>query len=165
MKPWMKVLIVTLAVGIPAFLLGPVLFQPAEGGPTPTPGQIPYFILLAVWDAVLFGLGVSFLLFGWPAIRRVSYDSSVRAWAIYLSIGSLTVSWWPHLNLLSHNGLNLQGLLYMNYGFHVPLMIAAVVLIYGFVSMARRQVKHEPAYIVVRGPANKTAPLAEGRVR
>ena len=62
MKPWIKVLIVTLVVGIPAFLLGPVLFQPAEGGPTPTPGQIPYSILLAVWDAVLFGLGVSFLL-------------------------------------------------------------------------------------------------------
>ena len=166
MKTWIKVSIVTLVGGVPAFLLGPVLFPPAEGGPTPAPGQIPYFVLLAVWDAVLLGLGVSFLLFGWPAIRRVSYDSSLRAWAIYLSIGFLTVSWWPHLNLLAHNGLNLQGLLYIDYGFQVPLMIAAVVLIYSFVSIARRQTRHEPVYIVVRGPNNdETTPLAEGRAR
>ena len=165
MKTWMKVLMVTLVVGVPAFMLDPVLFPPFEGGPAPTPGQVPFFVLLAVWDAVLLGLGVSFLLFGWPAIRRVSYDPGARAWAIYLSVGFLTVSWWPHLNLHAHNGLNLQGLLYTDYGFHVPLMIAAVVLIYGFVSIARRKVKYEPAYIVVRGPNDGTAPLAEGRAR
>ena len=165
MKTWIKVSIVTLVVGVPAFLLGPVLFPPAEGGPTPTPGQIPYFVLLAVWDAVLLGLGVSFLLFGWPAIRRVSYDSSLRAWAIYLSIGFLTVSWWPHLNLRAHNGLDLQGLLYIDYGFHVPLMIAAVGLFHGFVSIAGREKKREPADTVVRGPSDKTGPPADGRIR
>lgn len=141
MKTWVKVLIVTVIVAIPAFMLSPVLFVSPADGPSPTAGQLPYFIFLAVWDAVLLGLGVSFLLFGWPVLRKVSPDSKARAWAIYLSIGFLTVSWWPHLNLHRANGLDLQGLLYIDYGFHVPLMIAAVVLICSFISIARRRTR------------------------
>ena len=71
-KTWVKVLIVTVLVAAPAFLLGPVLFPPAEGGPTPTAGQMPFFLFLALTDAVLLGLGGSFLLFGFPVMRRVS---------------------------------------------------------------------------------------------
>ena len=104
-------MIVTVVVAVPAFILGPVLFPPAEGGPTPTAAQLPYFLFLAVGDALLLGLGVSFLLFGFPVMRQVSPDSKLRAWAMYLSIGYLMVSWLPHLNLHTHNGTNLQGLL------------------------------------------------------
>ena len=35
MKRWTKVLIVTLSVAVPAFLLGPVLFPPADVGSEP----------------------------------------------------------------------------------------------------------------------------------
>jgi hypothetical protein len=164
MKPWIKVLLVTLVVAVPAFVLGPVLFPPAEVGIEPTAGQIPYFILLAVWDAVFLGLGVAFLLFGMPVLRKVSPDSSVRAWVMYLSVGFLTVSWWPHLNMHASNGIDFQGLLYIDYGFHVPLMISAAALIYCFISIARRRTKREPAYTVVRGPVD-AAPLAESQVK
>ncbi len=103
---------------------------------------MPYFIVLALWDGVLLGLGISFLLFGWPVIRDVSPDSRVRAYAMYLSIGWLMVSWWPHLNLHRHNEAdNLQGLLYIDYGFHVPLMIAAIILAYSFISIARSRMR------------------------
>ena len=164
MKTWVKALIVTGVIAVPAFVLGRVPFRPADVGVEPTACQMPYFILLAVWDAVFLGLGVAFLLFGWPTIRRVSPDSKLRAWAMYLSIGFLTVSWWPHLNLHASNGIDFQGLLYIDYGFHVPLMIAAVVLIYSFISIASRRVKEERAYTVVRGPGEE-APLVEGQVR
>ncbi len=164
MKPWIKVLLVTLVVAVPAFVLGPVLFPPAEVGIEPTAGQIPYFILLAVWDAVFLGLGVAFLLFGMPVLRKVSPDSSVRAWVMYLSIGFLTVSWWPHLNMHASNGIDFQGLLYIDYGFHVPLMISAAALIYCFISIASRRMKDKPSYTVVRGPGNG-APLTESRVK
>ncbi len=160
MKPWIKVLIVTLVVAVPAFVLGPVLFPPAEVGVEPTAGQIPYFILLAAWDAVFLGLGVAFLLFGMPVLHKVSPDSSVRAWVMYLSIGFLTVSWWPHLNMHASNGIDFQGLLYIDYGFHVPLMISAAALIYCFISIAKHRTKHEPVYTVVRGPVD-AAPLTE----
>jgi hypothetical protein len=133
----MKVSIVTAVVGIPALLLGPALFPPAEGGPVPTAGQLPYFLFLAVGDALLLGLGVSFLLFGFPVMRKVSPDSKLRAWTMYLSIGYLMVSWWPHLNLHAHNGLDLQGLLYIDYFFHLPLEVAGVALALCFISLMR----------------------------
>jgi hypothetical protein len=60
-------------------VLGPVIWPPAEGGPEPTGGQLPFFILLALMESVLFGSGISFLLFGLPTVRRVSAGSKVRA--------------------------------------------------------------------------------------
>jgi hypothetical protein len=164
MKPWITVLLVTLVVAVPAFVLGPVLFPPAEVGIEPTAGQIPYFVLLAAWAAVFVGLGVAFLLFGMPVLRKVSPDSSVRAWVMYLSIGFLTVSWWPPLNMYASNGIDFQGLLYPGYGFHVPLMISAAALIYCFISIARGRMKDKPAYTVVRGPGNG-APLTESQAK
>jgi hypothetical protein len=40
MRTKIKVAVIALAVAIPAFLLNPVLFPPAEGGPIPTPSQM-----------------------------------------------------------------------------------------------------------------------------
>jgi hypothetical protein len=157
-KTWIKVLIVTVLVAAPAFLLGPVLFPPADLGVEPTRGQMPFFLFLAVGDAVLLGLGVSFLLFGYPVMRQVSPDSKVRAWAMYLSIGYLMVSWWPHLNLHSHNGIDLQGLLYIDYFFHLPLEIAGVALALSFISLVRSRMGEEPAG---REEASE-GPLADG---
>jgi hypothetical protein len=38
------------------------------------------------------------------------------------------VSWWPHDNLHISNGNDLRGLLFIEYGFHFTLMIAAYSL-------------------------------------
>ena len=159
MKTWVKVLLVTVLVAVPAFLLGPVLFPPADIGVEPTAGQMPYFLFLAVGDALLLGLGVSFLLFGFPVMRQVSPDSKLRAWAMYLSIGYLMVSWWPHLNLHSHNGIDLQGLLYIDYFFHLPLEIAGVVLALSFISLVTGRTAEEPEPVQ---EASERGPLADG---
>ena len=79
MKTWTKVAIGSAAVGMPAFLLSPALFPPANAGGEPTAGQIPFFLFLAVGVALLLGLGVSFRLFGFPVMRKVSSDSEFRA--------------------------------------------------------------------------------------
>ena len=60
-----------------------------------------------------------------------------RTWAAYLAIGWLLVSWWPHDNMHIHNGNDLQGLLYIEYGFHVTLMIAGLVLAYSLLTKLR----------------------------
>src|SRR5215212_2777966 len=143
MKTWMKVLVVTLIVAVPAMLLRPVIFPAADVGVEPTAGQMPYFLFLALTDAVLLGLGISFLLFGFPVMRKVSPDSKIRAWTMYLSIGYLMVSWWPHLNLHTHNGMNLQGLLYIDYFFHLPLEVAGVALAVCFISLRRKRTTGE----------------------
>jgi hypothetical protein len=139
MKAPYKVLLVTVLIAAPAMVLGPVIWPPAEGGPEPTGDQLPFFIFLALMESVLLGLGISFLLFGLPVVRAVSPDSRARAWAMYLSIGWLMVSWWPHDNLHIHNGMDMQGLLYIEYGFHFTLMIAALVLAYCFLSLIRQR--------------------------
>jgi hypothetical protein len=160
LKTWIKVSLVTAVVGVPAFILGPALFPPAAGGPSPTAGQLPYFLFLAVGDALLLGLGVSFLLFGFPVMRKVSPDSKLRAWTMYLSIGYLMVSWWPHLNLHAHNGLNLQGLLYIDYFFHLPLEIAGVALALCFISLMRSRTDEAPAGEVL-APASEAPASAK----
>jgi len=137
MKTWMKVAIITAQVAVPAFVSGPILFPPADIGVESTAGQMPFFLFLAVGATVLLGLGVSFVLFGLSVIRKVSPDSKIRAWTMYLSIGYLMVSWWPHLNLHTHNGMNLQGLLFIDYFFHLPLEVAGVVLALSFISLVR----------------------------
>ena len=55
---------------------------------------------------------------------------------MYLCIGWLLVSWWPHDNLHIHTG-SLQGLLYIEYGFHMTLILSGLVLAYSFLSLMR----------------------------
>jgi hypothetical protein len=54
---------------------------------------------------------------------------------------SLMVSWWPHINMHTHNGTDLQGLILIDYLFHLPSMVAAVVLAYCFFSLLREGAK------------------------
>jgi hypothetical protein len=136
LKPWVKVALVTALFAVPAMALGQIIWPPAPGGPEPSAAQLPFFILAAC-EALTFGLGVSFLLFGTVPLQRAVGGSSLRAWAMYLAIGWFLVSWWPHDNLHIHNGNNLQGLLYIEYGFHVTLMLSGLVLAYSLLTMLR----------------------------
>jgi hypothetical protein len=137
MKTRTKAAMITVPVAIAAFLLSPILFPPADTGVEPTAAQIPLFVFLGVGDAVLLGLGISFLVFGYPVLRKVSPDSRVRAWAMYISIGYLMVSWWPHLGMHASNGMDLGGLLVIDFVFHLPLEVAGAVLAYCAYSLFR----------------------------
>jgi hypothetical protein len=137
MKTRTKAAIITVPVAVAAFLLSPILFPPADMGVEPTATQIPLFIFLGVGDAVLLGLGVTFLVFGYPLLRKVSPDSKVRAWAMYLSIGYLMISWWPHLGMHASNGADIGGLLFIDFVFHLPLEVAGAVLAYCAYSLFR----------------------------
>ena len=137
MRTWVKVALVTALFAVAAMVLGQVIWPPAPGMPQPSGGQLPFFILVSVFEAVAFGLGISFLLFGFPALLRLARGSRPRAWVMYLSVGWFLVSWWPHDNLHLHNGMDMQGLLYIEYGFHVTLIIAAAVLAFSLLTMLK----------------------------
>ena len=128
---------VTLLVAIPAVILDPIIWSPAEGSPSPTATQLPFLLFQNLVQATLLGLGVAFLAFGLSAMRSISPGSNARAWAMYLSIAYLMVSWWPHINMHTHNGTDLQELILIDYLFHLPSMVAAVVLAYCFFSLLR----------------------------
>ena len=139
-RTWVAVLLITLIVAVTAFMLGPIIWPPAPAPPTSAP--IPYFLAMDVLKAVFavfLGLGISFLIFGLPVIRRISPDSKTRVGAMYLSIGYLMVSWWPHINMHAHNAPDdRQGLLYIRHLLHVPLIISGAVLAYCFISLVRQ---------------------------
>ena len=63
---------------------------------------------------------------------------------MYLSIGYLMVSWWPHLNMHASNGVDLQGLLYIDFIFHLPLEVAGVALALSFISLMKSRMGKEP---------------------
>src|SRR3954470_5120550 len=136
-RTWIKVLIVSLLVTVPAFLLGHVIWHPM--GMAPSPEQMPFFMLVSFVEALALGLGVSFLVFGLPLVRSVPSDLKIRAWLMYLGLGWALVSWWPHGNLHMSNGDNRQRLLYIEYGFHVTLVISAAVVAYCFLSLLRER--------------------------
>jgi hypothetical protein len=137
MKPWIKVALVTALFTVPAMALGQVIWPSAPGGPEPTATQFPFFLFLAAFEALTFGLGVSFLLFGFAPLKQALGGSSWRTWVTYLAVGWFLVSWWPHDNMHIHNGNDLQGLLYIEYAFHVTLMASAMILAYSLLTMLR----------------------------
>jgi hypothetical protein len=119
-----------------AFALGPALFTPAAGSPTPTGAQVPLFVLLAALEAAVLGIGVVVALRGRRALRRL-FSSDARTTAAHAAIVWALGSWWLHDNLHMANGTDLSGLLAIEYGFHVTMMVAAVVLAWVFAAEAR----------------------------
>ena len=134
MKTWIKVVIITLILGIPAFLLDTVLW-PRSPDIAPTAAQLPFFIALSAVEGLLFGLGVAYLIFAWPLVRG---KGAKTMWA-YLAAGWLLVSWWPHDNFHASNGVNPAGLLRIEYGFHVTLIIASLILAHYLVGVWRKR--------------------------
>ena len=139
----MKVAIVTLVVAIAAFLFGShaplgYLLWPAPVALTsaPTATQEKLFMLLDGLEAVAFGFGIAFLLFGWPAVRRAMGSSFGRALVMYLGTAWFLSNWWIHDNLHMVVGLRPNGLLGIEYGFHVTLIIAGAALAYSMVTLA-----------------------------
>jgi len=128
-----KVLLITLLFGGAAFALGPIIWPPNLHNPVPNAAQLPFFIVLAVLEALTFGLGVAFVAFGLPLVRRLGRGSPPFTWTMFVGIAWLMLSWWPHDKMHLHNGLELSGLIVIEYAFHASLMITGVVLAYIFV--------------------------------
>ena len=124
--------LITAAAGVPAFLLTPILFPPNPNLAPPPAELIPSFIILAVIESLFFGIGVAFLALGLPLMRRVASISGVSPWPAYLSIGYLTASWWPHLGMHRVAGMDYDKLILVDYGFHLPYILAAGVVAYFF---------------------------------
>ena len=144
MKTWIKVLIVTLVVGFPAFLAepnGPLggFWAPPPGGPEPEGAQLPLFQVLGLLDALMLGLGVSFLVFGYPLVKAVGTASRSLTLAAHLSITWVLIQWWAHGSLHISVGLDLSGLLAIEYGFHVTIMIASLIMVYFFLTVLRQE--------------------------
>lgn len=127
--------IITVVVSVAAFILGPIIWPVVEGAEQPTAGQLPFLILLSVIEALSLGVAVAFLLFARPFVKSIADPTARKSgyWTLW-SIAWLIGSWWVHDNLHRVNGDNLQGLIYIEYAFHVTLIVAAMLVARFFIS-------------------------------
>jgi hypothetical protein len=139
-------LVVTAAFTAAAFLtgvngpLGPAVFgwRPAPGFPAPTGTQLPLFMLLALTEALAFGVGAAFLLFGLPWLRAAGRAPAPLTRLAHLSIAWVLSNWWSHDSFHIANGTDLGGLLVIEYGYHVTLILAGALAAAWFVTVVGR---------------------------
>ena len=127
----------SLALATGAFFLGPVLWPHSPDIPAPTPGQVPFLIALSAIEALAFGLGVSFLAFGYGALSKMRALPPSLSLGALVSISWLLANWWIHDSLHLHVALELGGLIQIEYGFHFTLILAGLVLAYAGARLAR----------------------------
>ena len=140
---WIGFGIVAIVLAVIAFFLSPnaplgSFWSPDPHIAVPNAIQLPLFILLNVTEVVTFGIGVAFLLFGLPLMRSIAPASMGLTRAAQVSIAWLLLNWWPHDSLHAHNGMELNGLLVIEYVFHITLMIAGLILVWFFLTLQRR---------------------------
>ncbi|MBI3335504.1 MAG: hypothetical protein HY001_03330 [Candidatus Portnoybacteria bacterium] len=131
-------ILMTLFLGVPAFFLGKVIWPDLPDAPQPSAFQLPFFIILSALQSLLFGFGVAFAIVAWPWVKK-SADNIWRTRAMYFSVVWILVQWWPHDNLHRWNGFDLQGLLFIDYAFHLTVMLASVIILSFFVSTLKSQ--------------------------
>lgn len=144
MKLWQRMLILTIVLAVPAFMAGAnaplgAFWGADPHGPQPTEAQIPLFMILGILDALMFGLGISFLFFGSSLVRAVGGASAGLTRAAHLSLSWLFIQWWPHDNMHMAAGNDLGRILLIDYIFHVSVMVASLVLLGFFLAMVRER--------------------------
>ena len=82
MKTWVKFLIITLILGIPALILGPIIW-PASDDIIVIEIQFPFFAFIALIEALLFGFGIAFLIYVLPIVKKKSDKST---WWAFISL-------------------------------------------------------------------------------
>jgi hypothetical protein len=142
---WKPAVALTLLLAVVAVLANPSgplggFWRPAAGMPAPAGLELPFGLLLKLAEGLTFGLGIAFLVFGYPLVHAISPASLGLTRAAHLSIAWLLANWYPHDSLHIHVGMDLGGLLTLEYVFHITLMIAGVILARFFLILLRRPV-------------------------
>lgn len=135
-----KVLAVALPVAVLGFMLQPnsplgaALWPPHEGGADPTGAQLPLLVVVGVVEALAFGLGAAFLVFGRDLLAKAPGATKGWATAAYVAIAWGLVSWVPHSSMhISNAPEDFGRLILIEYLFHVTLIAAAGVVAMFFV--------------------------------
>lgn len=128
---------VAALAGAGAFSLTFVIWPLPRGLTLPPPDLWPYFAFIIGAESLSFGIGVAFLIFGFPLIKRLGV-TRFAAWGGYLGIAWLFMNWWPHE---SFHRTTLSGefarVLWIQYTFHLSMMLAAGLVAYFFLEVAR----------------------------
>lgn len=123
----------TVAGAVLAFLLGAnaplgkLIWPAATMDAEPTSGQLVGFMLYGAYEAIAFGLGLVVVTQLVLALRR-NQRPPRGAIAASISLAWLLLSWVPHDNLHQMVGMDLAGLLALEWVFHSTLILATFVV-------------------------------------
>lgn len=147
----LAVALVAAAVGFLFEGNGPVgaMIWPPADGPEPEGAVLGLLVVMGVLEALAFGVGVAFLVFGYPWIRNLAGSSAGYALAVYLSVAWLLVNWVPHTALhMNHGNIEVAsdfaGLAAIEYGFHLTLIVAGCLIAHFFLRVARGATRGAP---------------------
>lgn len=102
---------------------------PATWTNKPTEGQIAILITFEVLECLYFGIGVVFLVFIGAALPKLS--ARVKRWkaiGMYLSVGWILISWFPHVRLHAYFSANIWAFLAIDISFHWTVATASLFL-------------------------------------
>ena len=144
---WGKWVVVTLVLGVLAFLASPNAPLGGFWGPTaaspgagPSDTQRMLFMLIGAFQSLVFGWGVAFLIFGFPFAKDMAPAHQGLARAAHLAIAWSLINWWPHGNFhITLGARSVGGLLAIEYGFHVTTIVAALVMACFFMTVMRQR--------------------------
>jgi hypothetical protein len=128
---------VTVATAVLAFSLTLVIWPIPPVITLPPASLLPYFVFVIACECLSFGFGVAFLIFAFPLVRRLG-GSRFTAWGGYLGIAWFSLNWWPHESFHRTTlSTNFAKQIWIQFGFHLTLIIAAVLVARFFVEAAR----------------------------
>lgn len=122
---------VTLVGAIASFALSRVIWPDPPGTPVPPPWLLPFLLVPAIFEALAFGLGVAFIVFGGRLLARAGQPAGLTL-ATYVAIAWSLVSWWPHVNFHRTIGTNLVALVEVDWAFHLTLIVSTALIAYFF---------------------------------
>lgn len=132
-----RILLLTIAIGLVAFVTGPRIWPPGPDVPMPPANLLPGYIALSAIEALAFGFAVAFAVYGWPAIRILDLGAPWLNKALFVTLCWSIGNWWMHDSLHMHNGLNMHGLLFIEIAFHITMLASGVTLAVGILRLAK----------------------------
>src|SRR4051794_9608450 len=112
--------LVALAVGVPAFLLGRVVWPDTSVSLVIPADLVRFFVLPAALEALAFGAGVAFLLVARHAAAGAEQPRPLALGA-YFGTAWLLMAWWPHGNLHRSLGFDLASIARIEWGIHLTV--------------------------------------------
>ena len=79
------------------------------------------------------------LIFGYSLVQATGAASRGLTLATHLSLTWILVQWWAHSSLHQSIGEDMGALLGIEYGFHVTIMLASLIIINFFVTVLRER--------------------------
>jgi hypothetical protein len=131
-------ILLTIILGIITFILSPLLW-PSSPDLVPPNNLLPFYIFISLIESLTFGFGIAFLIIAFPYLKKVPKEAKTRTYLAFISLIWLLVSWWPHDNFHRMNGMNMEGLIFIEYGFHLTLIIASIILSYYFIKTIKKK--------------------------